>query len=243
MPAAIDAPRPEPDAGVFETLLVVRGEPLELEAHLARLRASIEHLYGTEPPADARERLIAAAAGAELARMRIDVVPGAAEPAVKLVPIEIGIVMPPWERGLELVPVAVPGWNGAHKWADRRLLDAAEAAAAPGAPLIVDADGTLLEGTRANLFAVRGGVIVTPPADGRVLPGVTRGRVLELASGLGIEAREEALPRDALAGADEAFMTGTVRGVQPVRGHGGAEVPSGPVTARLQRALRELWLG
>ena len=70
---------------------------------------------------------------------------------------------------------------------------------------LLDADDdALLEGSRGNLFLVRDGVLLTPPADGRLLPGVTRARVIELAGRAGIEVREEPLAFERLAEADEA---------------------------------------
>lgn len=55
---------------------------------------------------------------------------------------------------------------------------------------------------------VQGKKIMTPPLDGTILPGVTRGSVLQLATMLGYEASEEKISvQDALA-ADEVFTTG-----------------------------------
>ena len=48
------SPRPDPRAGVFETILVVEDRPVDLDAHLRRLGASVRALYGGEPP-DVRE--------------------------------------------------------------------------------------------------------------------------------------------------------------------------------------------
>jgi para-aminobenzoate synthetase/4-amino-4-deoxychorismate lyase len=239
----IDSPRPDPRAGVFETLLVVRGRPLELDPHLARLGASVRELHGGPPPADARERLRDAASGAELARMRMDVGEGAGA-AIRVVPVDAAIVLPPWERGAELVPVVVEGGIGRHKWADRRLLDRAEAEASPRQPLLVDADGSALETSRGSLFAVADGALATPALDGRILPGVTRERVIALAGELGIPVREEPLPLDRLAEADEAFLTGAVRGIEHVRACAGVrEWAGGELTARIAAELRRAWLG
>jgi branched-subunit amino acid aminotransferase/4-amino-4-deoxychorismate lyase len=138
--------------------------------------------------------------------------------------------------------MVVEGGIGAHKWADRSLLAAAEAELAPRVPLLRDGDGTVLEASRGNVFAVCDGVLVTPAADGRILPGVTRRRVLELATGLGLRVREEALPFERLAEAAEVFLTGAVRGIEPVRGCDGVFAGSAPrVTPRLAAALRRRW--
>ena len=55
--------RPDPAQGIFETLLVVDGEPVELDAHLARLRRSLDEVYDADLPAGAREEMVAAARG------------------------------------------------------------------------------------------------------------------------------------------------------------------------------------
>ncbi len=49
------------------------------------------------------------------------------------------------------------------------------------APLLVDADGTVLEAAWGNVWVLEGDALLTPPADGRILPGVTRSLLLELA--------------------------------------------------------------
>ena len=79
-----------------------------------------------------------------------------------------------------------------------------DAGEAPGGalPLIVDADDTVLEASRANLFAVRDGALFTPPLDGRILPGITRMRGVEIAGDLGMELEDRLSPGD-LLGADE----------------------------------------
>ncbi|MEX2413240.1 MAG: aminotransferase class IV, partial [Thermoleophilaceae bacterium] len=50
----MSAPRPDPALGIFETLLVVDGEPIALDAHLARMSASARQLFGDA--AEARTR-------------------------------------------------------------------------------------------------------------------------------------------------------------------------------------------
>jgi para-aminobenzoate synthetase/4-amino-4-deoxychorismate lyase len=238
-----DGPLPDPVEGVFETTLVVDGTALAVDAHLARLEASLDALYGLPLPADARGQIADAAAGLELARLRLTVAPGA-EPSVRTAVIDRELVFPSWERAVELAPVAVPGGIGAHKWADRRLLELAEGEVGPAVPLVVDSGGEPLEGSRGSLFLVRDGTVVTPPADGRILPGITRAQVIEAARGLGIELREQPVGADDLVDADEAFLTGAVRGVEPARRCVGvSEWDFGEVTARVAAELRRVWLG
>jgi para-aminobenzoate synthetase/4-amino-4-deoxychorismate lyase len=230
---------------VFETLLVVDGRPLELDAHLARLESSLRALFGTPCPPAAPRLVLDHAQGAELARLRLTVAPdgdGGLGADVVVAPVEAALVMPDWDRGVELTPRVVAGGIGAHKWADRRLLAGADAALAPRLPLLLDRDGTVLEASRGNLFVVRDGTLVTPPADGRILPGVTRHRVLLLAAELDIPVREEAVPFERLRDADGMFVTGAVRGIEPVRACDGAVVgPDEEITPLLGRELRRCW--
>jgi para-aminobenzoate synthetase/4-amino-4-deoxychorismate lyase len=242
------SPTPDPSIGVFETMLVVDGTPIELDRHLERLAASVEQLYRAGLPDGAAEVVQASARGVELGRLRLDARPDAAEVALeaRAVAIDAAILLPPWERGAELATAEVVDWHGAHKWADRALLDALDKAAAPATALLVDANGAVLETTRANLFAVRpDGSVVTPPADGRVLPGVTRSLAIEIARAAGVEVVEAEIKRADLEAASEIFTTGSVRGVEPVRSIdeqtiGGSE-PG--VAATIAAALRERWLG
>jgi para-aminobenzoate synthetase / 4-amino-4-deoxychorismate lyase len=246
-PSAIphaDGPRPDPALGVFETLLVRDGRPLELEPHLARLDASLRALYGAPTPATARALVLERAAGERLARLRLTIAPGprGLVSYVAVAPVDPASVLPGRERAVDLAPLVIAGGIGAHKWADRRLLAGADAAAAPGLPLLVDRDGAVLEVSRGNVFLVRDGAVVTPAADGRILPGVTRRRVLQLAETLGLMVREEPVALDRLADAEELFITGAVRGIEPVGGCAGTVIsPEGETTATLACELRELW--
>lgn len=239
----LDGPLPDPAAGVFETTLVVDGRAVAVDAHLARLESSLAALYGEQLPASAGDLIAEAAAGLELGRARLTVLPGG-EASARAVAVDAALVFPAWEGAVELAPVVVPGGIGAHKWADRRLLERAEAELAPAVPLVVDADGAQLEGSRGSLFLVRGETVVTPPADGRLLPGITRAQAIEVARGLGLEVRERGVSAAELAGADEVFLTGAVRGVEPVRRCAGVrEWDSGELTARVAAELRSEWLG
>jgi len=79
--------------------------------------------------------------------------------------------------------------------------------------LFVDEAENLLEGTTSNIFVVRGGRVHTPPCDGRILPGVARGRLLRL---LGYRAHEKTVSMALLRDADEVFVTNALLGIMPV---------------------------
>jgi branched-chain amino acid aminotransferase len=104
--------------------------------------------------------------------------------------------------------------------------------------VLVDGDGFVAEAPTANVFAVVGGALWTPPL-GNVLPGVTRDAVLTLARAEGIAVREEPLPVDALAGADEAFLTATSLPLGPIGSINGRALRHdvGPITTRLKQRL------
>ncbi len=224
--------RPDPAAGVFETLLVADGRPVALARHLARLQDSVCQLYGKELPEGLAEELTDRALHVDRARMRVSARPGRSG-----ICAEVELTPAPDRRSpVRLHPVTVPGGLGAHKWIDRRLLDALRDGAG-GEPLLCDLDGYVLESARANVFALdTGGRLLTPPADGRILPGVTRARVLELAKRLQIETVVRAVRLSEIARAEELFVTGSLGGIEPAHLAGSAPEP-GAVTARLRGNL------
>lgn len=107
--------------------------------------------------------------------------------------------------------------------------------------LLTDGAGRVTEGASSNLFAVRGGRLVTPPLGAGILEGVTRGVVLRLARTPGLVVEEAPLRIEELAGAEELFITSTVREILPVTRLDGRPVGDGrvgPVTRRLHAAFR-----
>ncbi len=112
--------------------------------------------------------------------------------------------------------------------------------------IVVNADGTLSEGSAENIFLVRDDLVYTPPVTASILCGITRDTVLQLAAELGIEVIERDLPRDFLYLADEIFLTGTAAEVTPVRSVDGLPVGTGKpgeVTRKIQDAFFGLFSG
>jgi branched-chain amino acid aminotransferase len=99
-----------------------------------------------------------------------------------------------------------------------------------------------------NLFLVKNGVLVTPPAGDTVLAGITRASLLELAADLAIPAREQRVPVDADAWRDvsEVFSSGTAVGCRPIRElvHEGRTLfrsdDPGPIQERLSHRLTDI---
>ena len=201
-------PRPDSRQGLFEALLVEDGRPVRLQAHIDRLDASVRELYGMQLPDSLAERVEATAAGTE-GRMRMRIAAVCIGDA-----LEVDVVAQTFvPRGpARLRAWSVPGGLGCHKWTDRRLIDAMEAASGEELPLLVDADGYVLEASRASVFAlVAGGVLRTPPDDGRILPGVARARVLEYAREIELEISTAPLAYDELVSAEAVVLTSALR--------------------------------
>jgi branched-chain amino acid aminotransferase len=147
-------------------------------------------------------------------------------------PIEIYIANYPWGKyvaGNDGADVCISSWN---RLAPNTMPSLAKAGAnymnsqlirmeaeingyAEG--IALDTNGYLSEGSGENLFLVRGGVLYTTPLANSVLNGITRSSVLTLARQLGIDVVEQALPREMLYIADEAFFTGTAVEVTHLR--------------------------
>jgi anthranilate/para-aminobenzoate synthase component I/branched-subunit amino acid aminotransferase/4-amino-4-deoxychorismate lyase len=227
-------PRPDPERGVLETMLALDGEVLLLKEHLGRLEASAQVLYDQRLPSTLQIRV----PDAGPCRLRVVARRGAggiADVQVERIQVAAEAMFP--ARPLELRPLVLPGGLGSHKWADRRLVGGPAAE-----PLIVDLGGELLETGSGNLFAVERDTVVTPPPDGRILPGVTRAAAVRIARELGLVVAVEPLDMDRARDADELFVTSAVRGVQPVaRCTGVGEWPVGDVALALAGRLRLEW--
>ena len=167
----------------------IDGRPLELDAHLARLDASAARAVRRPVPARrARGSCSTTRAAPALARLRLTVAPdgdGGLAADVVVAPVDARRWCCP--AGIEAWSsrrVVVAGGIGAHKWADRRLLGRrggrARAAAAAARST---ATARSSKPAAATCSSSTTGSLVTPPADGRILPGVTRGRVLRIADG------------------------------------------------------------
>ena len=107
--------------------------------------------------------------------------------------------------------------------------------------IFLNNDGHVAEGASCNLFMVRDGKLITPPATDNILEGITRSSIMDLARyELGLEVVERSIDRSELYVCDEVFFTGTAVEVAPVtqidhRPVGGGQI--GSVTA----ALRSLY--
>ena len=112
--------------------------------------------------------------------------------------------------------------------------------------VLLDEEGHLSEAPTTNFFLVdTNGVVCTPSTD-RVLPGITRSSVIELAKYAGFEVREGTLLPEELDSAAEVFLTGTSAGVWPVVSVDDRDVADGsvgPITSALKDHFRRVVKG
>lgn len=240
IPAHVD-----PGLGVFETILVESGRPIELDRHLERLRESAEGLFEVTLDLEAiRTETTSRAIAVDLGRLRINGVPnGPVETEIVTSALNREILFPSPPMSPSLCSVAVPGGSlGCHKWIDRTFISRCEMSHSSSLPLFVTEDSGVLEVSRGNIFLVEANTLLTPPSDGRILPGVTRRRVMELGPSLGFIVEEVDLTLDRLLNADGVFMTGSLRGIEPVTSVDGKEIKAATETiSMLSDALKALW--
>jgi para-aminobenzoate synthetase/4-amino-4-deoxychorismate lyase len=246
--ASLTEAHADPALGVFETLLVLDGRLVDLESHLGRLAASVSCLYGSQLPARLSAEVAEAATGRPgPERLRVRVRPGASRGLVSeisVVPAAESFSGSPGSP-VVLVPFVLAGGLGGHKWQDRSLLADGRQALGLGSHeqlLLVDDDRYVLETEQANVFAAFGGVVRTPPLDGRILAGTTRERVIRLTLAKGLVVSEAPLYLEELGSAEEAFVTSSIRGLCPVRSLGrDRSFEAGPIGAMLAEDLWKAW--
>ncbi|MGH8262262.1 MAG: aminodeoxychorismate lyase [Steroidobacterales bacterium] len=103
--------------------------------------------------------------------------------------------------------------------------------------LMRDSRGAIVGGTMSNLFAVRGGTVVTPRIERAGVRGVQRARVIEATGRLQLRVEELELAPADLTAADELFLTNAVIGIWPIAELDGRGFAVGSTTRRLQREL------
>jgi branched-chain amino acid aminotransferase len=253
--------------GVFEGIRYYGKHPFRLDAHLTRLEHSARAIDLAIPYAmDAlTEAVSAVVAGSdsEDGYVRIVVTRGTGDLGLDFRSCEratLFVVAAPLrlfdgarERGidvilastrqasLDMVDPRIKSLNYLNRLLARIEANRAHAAEA----IMLNARGTVAEGTTDNVFIVRSGILRTPPVSDGALEGITRGIVMDLASGCGVAVRQESIAPFDLFTAEEVFLTGTAAGMVPVRSTGGRSVREcpGPVFRRLESAFDSLVRG
>lgn len=242
--------------GVFRTLRLRQGRPLDRERHLAKLRNDCAALGIACPP----DELLAAELDAVAARFPDGVAklvvtrgpgdrgyaPKATGAPTRIVSAGPAPVYPEHYRRLG-VKVRLCRTRLAQQpaLAGIKHLNRLENVIARGEwndghtaeGLMLDRDGNLIEGTMSNLFLVVDGGVVTPDLSLCGVAGVQRDRVLEYAAAQGIAATIRPVSVADLQQANEVFLVNSVIGLWPVAGLEAMIWSVGPLTRRLMQAL------
>jgi branched-subunit amino acid aminotransferase/4-amino-4-deoxychorismate lyase len=236
--------------GLFETIKVLNGRPVFFSDHFERLRRSAGELClpFTASVGELRARCgqCLSANGLGEGSLKIVVFQDTDGSGELIVTREKSYLPEHYERGFALK--TFPGGQREGKLFGLKTtnylgnLQAKQAAKAAGCDeaLFIDSAGIILEGSTSNVFVVKGGEVLTPPLDGRILPGIARNRVLQLLK----NGRECAVPPQLLSGADEVFVTNALLGVMPVTAidQQRYDLNHNPVTKALMEAYRRLQL-
>ncbi|MGD9762093.1 MAG: aminotransferase class IV [Candidatus Binatia bacterium] len=241
--------------GLFETMRAYKGVAFAVEEHFHRLRTSADILGLPIPdrdwPATIGELLDRNGLARRDAWVRLTVTRGPADPGI-LPPdvaqptvILMARALDPAigryrEAGMKvaLLPFAPDGFIPEHKSINYLPAVVGKVLASyHGAQegLFVKPGQVVTEGTTSSLFAVREGVLYTPPPSG-ILPGITRAIVLDLARAHHIPAEERAIAPADLRIADEAFLTSSIIELAPIVELDGRPLGSGrpgPLTRQL----------
>jgi branched-chain amino acid aminotransferase len=249
---------------VYETLRTYGGRPFELGRHLRRLRASAGRLGFAIPADDAElERRLAdllERAGNPESYIRMIVSRGVGDISYNFervsAPTVVLVVKPLepcpaslFERGLDVAVVSVrrnsphaldPAIKSCNLLNNVLAVREAQGRKADEA-ILLNERGEVAEGASTNVFVVKGGALRTPPLAAGILAGITREVLLGLFAEMKVAVDDRPLPLAELLSADEAFLTGTVREVMPIRSIDGQPVGSGgpgAVTRRVMEAFR-----
>jgi branched-chain amino acid aminotransferase len=223
---------------VYEVLRTYAGIPWALDQHLKRLQGSAARigLKLPDPASIATEidRTLQAAANPE-SYVRVIVTRGEGRFGLsphlsderRLIVIVKPLDLPPaelYERGLRVAVVAVrrnppraldPAAKTGNYLNSVLALGQAQRMGADDA-VMLDLVGRVTELSSSNIFFIKDRIVVTPALALGLLEGVTRATVMEVARAQGLIVQEAFHGPEALAGADEVFVTSTLREVMPV---------------------------
>jgi branched-chain amino acid aminotransferase len=252
--------------GVFEGLRSYGGKVFRLEAHVRRLFESARAILLEIPLShDGMARAIKetlAANDLDDAYIRVVVTRGAGTLGLdpnrcsnpQVIIIVDTITLYPnelYEKGLEIVTVSVARNHPAAlnprikslNYLNNILAKIEGLKAGCIEALMLNHKGEVSECTGDNIFLVRSGILLTPPADAGILEGITRAAVIQLAEEASLEVRLVPLTKHDVYIADECFLTGTAAEVVPVVKVDSRPIGDGkpgPVTRKLKTRFHEL---
>jgi branched-chain amino acid aminotransferase len=235
---------------------------LRLDAHIKRLLTSAK-IYRMESPFTQPQLETAVldtirANGFKACYIRPLMYRGYNTLGVNPLPCPVDVAVMVWEWGSYLgaealekgVDVCVSSWNRmapntfpslsktSGNYANAALIRMEAEANGYNEGIALDTFGYVSEGSGENIFVVRDGMIYTPPLSASILPGITRGMIMQLAQDLGYRVSQENIPRELLYIADELFFVGTAVEITPIRSVDKIKVGPGrcgPITEAIQR--------
>jgi len=224
---------------VFETMRTHKGRIFRATQHLKRLIDSAAVVNIETPGFESLSQELQSAMTdyPNEAKVRLTLTVGGKR-LLWISPLDTTLVQRPLRVAtLEWEPP--PWFNGRIKHCSRALNHVARTQAGVDEIFWVGSDNCLTEGTRSNIFAVIDGVMVTPPDDGRLLCGVTRGTILELSGKAGINVEEAPIRLGDQY--TELYLSSTLRNLAPVIELNGKPAPGGgPVGNQMEALLEEL---
>lgn len=246
--------------GVYEVVRLYNSRPFTLKEHLERLErscggiqmrmpmsvgelgAQIRQFISRHGPRDGMVYLQVTRGVAE----RNHLFPAGARPTVLFYARALPPVPTPGQAdGVKLVSVVDERWKRCWIKATALLANvlAKNAAVATGADegVFVE-DGLVSECTVSNFFAISAGKLLTHPVGPKVLPGITRHVVLDVARSLDVPVVERPVSEAEALAADEVFITSTTRELGWVERWNDRVIASGrcgPITLKLHKAFQE----
>lgn len=232
--------------GVYEVIPVYGGRLFRFRHHLERLDRSLSSVripnpYRLEEWQEILDRLVAQLPGADQG-VYLQVTRGAAPKRDHAIPPDIRptvfamtnpiepLSSQAREQGVAAITIDDIRWSYCQIKAVTLLANVLlrQIAAETGAmEAVLIRNGAITEGAASNVFVVQGGRLLTPPKSDRLLPGITRDLVLELAQEAGIPWAEQEIRAEALASADEIWLTSSTKEIVPVTWVDGRAVGTG----------------
>ncbi len=217
--------------GVYEVIPVYHGHFFRLADHLRRLNNSLANIrlelaiddqqWRTilQPLiADDRDQYIYLQITRGVAPTRDHAFPENAEPTVFAMCSDIK-PFSERESGVKALTMDDSRWDLCHVKATTLLANILlrqQAVEQGAAEAILIKNGYVTEGAASNVFAVVGGMLVTPETSGEILPGITREVIIELAKQHEIDCQERPVSLTELQQASEIWLTSSTREILPV---------------------------
>jgi len=252
--------------GLFEGIRVYGGRVFKLDEHVARLFFSAKalNIILPAPPEATRESILETvrANGHRDGYVRVTVTRGTGlglDPKhikgeanvyisceqLALYPAEMyenGLIVATVSTRLPSPDVIDPRVKCTGKYINNIMAKAEANRYGAGEGLMLTREGYVGEATGDNIFLVKDGALLTPPATIGILQGITRDTVIELAEAAGLDVTEPIMTQYDVYNADEVFLTGTAAEVIPAVRFDGRSIGDGrpgPVTRLLMAAFRE----